>query len=883
MVIKSKIYDFLKKNLGEYLYGFEKNQLDVGLLSGHIELVNVNFRPDKVNELLGSLGFPVQIKAGLIGKLKFKCHYTSFLSSPMEVELDELLLVFGPITHIYREQQRLQEVDDETFMWQFEMEQQILNYNKNKQQQIYISDISQNDFENPKKKKNKHKHRHKHKGEEEDGNENNDDTQSKHKKKRKHGERTIEESSSKKHSEEKSSRRHKSKGEEIETSDYKNNEFKYESNNHSRNNTKNPKEEGNNQEEPKKKGFLEKYFTKVLKNLSLTVKSVHVIYEDETYPYLNPLALGFSFEKLEVKNISHEWFFQNNKFLKRQPRKNSTVKEIAITKLGIYIYSMASVVIPTSLWEATIHSEIGIFEAFPAYEVRELIIQQSEMLSNSHPSTFIQPTNGKLCITLNDDAPVIKVVGVVERVDCVFTSAMAECMRNFFDYCTNVQIWPLISRHRPEERIPERPEKREHRKERRKRREIVRNWFQYAFTFAKFKKAAIRYMRERKKERENYKKLEIQEKIRVKILESKEKVSNSAPVVPEPSKNASLFSTNKNRKLPGTAAIKLDEMVKDYNTKKPLPLVPQKKLSKRPYDGEQYFSKTLQNSELEFHLGNFYLKIIDEDTDLSLEFSSNNTILVMNTLLDEMAGLINFSDFSIGLKNQGKTTEILNSDKNKASGAIENAVKINFTYRPAEIIIPNDIYACLNMYEIKCEIAPVNFVYTHNTLNHFFLIKESFELDKVFRENLNVNFIKAFAKRCKRKNMPKVFGIELKRLALAKKVALSLVEFQKKIEEKIIELNQKISPILMDISVDIEGGKVNFHDFSPNSLLFVTFPRLKLEAGKTKEMTFLNALGINLQTESTPSALYDFISTLLNIFCEKLKQIKICTSFKKIN
>ena len=116
MVIKSKIYDFLKKNLGEYLYGFEKNQLDVGLLSGHIELVNVNFRPDKVNELLGSLGFPVQIKAGLIGKLKFKCHYTSFLSSPMEIELDELLLVFGPITHISREQKRLQEVDDETFM-----------------------------------------------------------------------------------------------------------------------------------------------------------------------------------------------------------------------------------------------------------------------------------------------------------------------------------------------------------------------------------------------------------------------------------------------------------------------------------------------------------------------------------------------------------------------------------------------------------------------------------------------------------------------------------------------------------------------------------------------------------------------------------------------
>ena len=36
-------------------------------------------------------------------KLRFKCHYTSFLSSPVEVDLNELLLVFGPITHISRE------------------------------------------------------------------------------------------------------------------------------------------------------------------------------------------------------------------------------------------------------------------------------------------------------------------------------------------------------------------------------------------------------------------------------------------------------------------------------------------------------------------------------------------------------------------------------------------------------------------------------------------------------------------------------------------------------------------------------------------------------------------------------------------------------------
>ena len=358
------------------------------------------------------------------------------------------------------------------------MEQQILNYNKLKKKSHQVSTIYQNDFENM--------YLNNHKYEEDDNfeEENNEEIQSNHKKKRKkHHKKTDDESNSKKQPEEnneKKSHRHKSRSkadkvDEVDLSDYKTSEFKYESNHHTRKNTRENKEEIYLPEEPKKKSFLEKYFTKVLKNLILTVKCVHVRFEDETYPYLNPLAIGFSFEKLEVKNISHEWFFNNNKINKRQPRKNSTVKELTIIDFGIYIYSMASIVIPTSLWEGTITSEIGIFEAFPAYEVRELIIQQSEMLSRSHPSTFLEPTNGKICITLHDDAPTIKMVGAVERASCVFTTAMAECMRNFFDYCTNVQIWPLISRHRPEERIPERPPKREHRKERRLRREIVRN------------------------------------------------------------------------------------------------------------------------------------------------------------------------------------------------------------------------------------------------------------------------------------------------------------------------------------------------------------------------------------------------------------------------
>jgi hypothetical protein len=67
-MIKSKIYDFLRKNLGEYLYGLAEDQLDVALISGCINFTNANFKPSKVNELLMSLGLPVHLKAGIIGQ-----------------------------------------------------------------------------------------------------------------------------------------------------------------------------------------------------------------------------------------------------------------------------------------------------------------------------------------------------------------------------------------------------------------------------------------------------------------------------------------------------------------------------------------------------------------------------------------------------------------------------------------------------------------------------------------------------------------------------------------------------------------------------------------------------------------------------------------------
>lgn len=42
-------------------------------------------------------GLPFHLKAGLIGTLQIKYHYMSALSNPVEVIIDELLVIFGPI------------------------------------------------------------------------------------------------------------------------------------------------------------------------------------------------------------------------------------------------------------------------------------------------------------------------------------------------------------------------------------------------------------------------------------------------------------------------------------------------------------------------------------------------------------------------------------------------------------------------------------------------------------------------------------------------------------------------------------------------------------------------------------------------------------------
>lgn len=68
-MLKRRVYNALKAKLSEFLYGFTEDTIEIGILSGKIELKNLIVRPNKVNEIFKKGNVPIALKAGLISKI----------------------------------------------------------------------------------------------------------------------------------------------------------------------------------------------------------------------------------------------------------------------------------------------------------------------------------------------------------------------------------------------------------------------------------------------------------------------------------------------------------------------------------------------------------------------------------------------------------------------------------------------------------------------------------------------------------------------------------------------------------------------------------------------------------------------------------------------
>ena len=83
-----------KSYLNEYLHGFSKEQLDIGVMNGEIKFENLNLRPDGINQKMDEKNIPFWLKAGLISKISIKCSIMNFIGEkPLDVLIEDIDII----------------------------------------------------------------------------------------------------------------------------------------------------------------------------------------------------------------------------------------------------------------------------------------------------------------------------------------------------------------------------------------------------------------------------------------------------------------------------------------------------------------------------------------------------------------------------------------------------------------------------------------------------------------------------------------------------------------------------------------------------------------------------------------------------------------------
>lgn len=78
---------------GKFISGFDKNNLSLGVWSGNIVIENVSLKPDIIN----LLELPVTLKFSSLGRMILKVPWNKLSSSPVEVILEDILIVLNPL------------------------------------------------------------------------------------------------------------------------------------------------------------------------------------------------------------------------------------------------------------------------------------------------------------------------------------------------------------------------------------------------------------------------------------------------------------------------------------------------------------------------------------------------------------------------------------------------------------------------------------------------------------------------------------------------------------------------------------------------------------------------------------------------------------------
>ena len=96
-MIRNNLYPYIEKYINDYLYGFTKEQMNLAITEGKLELNRIMLRPDVINKLMDENNVPFWLKAGLINKIYVGCSLMNLIGEiPLEITIAEIDIILSP-------------------------------------------------------------------------------------------------------------------------------------------------------------------------------------------------------------------------------------------------------------------------------------------------------------------------------------------------------------------------------------------------------------------------------------------------------------------------------------------------------------------------------------------------------------------------------------------------------------------------------------------------------------------------------------------------------------------------------------------------------------------------------------------------------------------
>ena len=96
-MLKNQLYPFIESYINKYLWGFTKDQFEIGVTNGNIILNNLNFRPDTFNNFCNEKNFPFWLKFGQIKNVNITCSLMNIIGEkPLLITIENIILILIP-------------------------------------------------------------------------------------------------------------------------------------------------------------------------------------------------------------------------------------------------------------------------------------------------------------------------------------------------------------------------------------------------------------------------------------------------------------------------------------------------------------------------------------------------------------------------------------------------------------------------------------------------------------------------------------------------------------------------------------------------------------------------------------------------------------------